>query len=188
MKKALLLVVAMLFVAGVASAHDYTPGPVPLVGLYVDEAHSNHCPTIPAPYTQVDIYVFFLPSVNGANASELKLRLEGTYLALGEVLNSSIVTLNMGQLLVDGESFSYGGVCLNDWHWPTKQPVLVMDTATPGGAFVEPKQQTNFYGTSNCQYVSEAATICAEIYWNQACEEIVATEDATWGSIKSMFK
>jgi len=182
MKKLLLLGIAILLVANVVSAAPY-----PYMALYLDENRSSYCAYGDGPIT---IYVFVLPSDNGAFASELRVELTGNIWPGSWTTNSEVVGLTMGDIS-SGMSFSYNN-CETDWHYVGTQGVFLTDDVTPGGATLLPHSSTGFLGTANCDDEAgrpkEDAIVLTNVYFNtDPCPE-VGTQDASWGAIKSLFE
>jgi len=182
MKKVLLLGIAMLLVATVVNATPY-----PYVGVYFDENRSSYCATGPG---EVTLYVFVLPSDNGATAAELKMEVTGNIFAGSWTTNTSIINLTMGDIAT-GMSFAYIN-CMTDWNYVGTMSVFLLDATTPGGAVLGPHNQTGFMGTANCDDEAgrpkEDAVVLTNAYFNtDPCPE-VGTEDASWGAIKSLFE
>jgi len=156
-------------------------GPYPYIALYLDENRSCYCADGPGQFT---VYVFVLPSDNGASGSAFMVETDINGFR-GSMTKNSIVDFK----LCCEDCYIYIN-CMIDWHWVVSLTVYLNDGSTPGTVYVVESQSMNFLGTSSCVEGSpkENATILTNIYFNtNPCPEI-GNENTSWGAIKSMFE
>ena len=182
MKKAILLSVALLLVAGAANAQ--------YIGLYVDSDRSAWCATGVGFYP-VEMWVWCLPGPQGTICSEFMVGYPMNVIQSVVTWNDPIISVALGDL-PSGLSICYI-VCQYDWHWPAHQALYVTD---PTQTLIEilPHPDAGAYQFANCEpgYPLEPATKLTNLYLNYgpADEECMGTavEETSWGAIKSLYK
>ena len=135
MKKALLIAVAVMFVASSAFALPAKG----LIGLFTDATHNvGTAPgypdagntVCPAAYGSFMCWVWCLPSVNGLQAAEFAVRFPATITTLSSVKNPGI-TVELGTL-PNGISVAFGeGMCQMDWVWLYQLSLMSLAPITP---------------------------------------------------------
>jgi hypothetical protein len=122
MKKSLLIVAAVMFVAG--SAFAVNP-PIGHIGIFRDATHyigdrddflSSANTTCPPVYGQFYAWIWVWPGLNGLHAAEFAAYFPPTISTLASVKNPQI-TVERGALAT-GISIAFGeGSCQRDWVW-----------------------------------------------------------------------
>ncbi len=181
MKKALLIGIALMLLAGVANA-----GPNSYIAVYFDEARTSYCHYPPAPFAGFTAWIWILPSDLGVAAEEFAVEWYGNGYNTGVTMNEAVITVSMGDLF---SGISATGPCQYEWFWLAQLDFLPLDITTPGGVNIIPHPQ---YGTliySSCEQDNPIydLIVLTNGYWNtDPCPEI-AVESTSWGAIKSMY-
>jgi len=179
MKKVLLIAAALLIVASTVNALP----PVGYIGLFADAGHQVCNVMAPAPFYPFTMWIWCLPSVNGMQAAEWMVTYP-TNIIGSTVTQNPDITVALGSLNA-GISVAYAN-CNLDWVWTHNQACYITDLA-PSWIRIVPHPTAGAYQFANCQlgYPIEAILLLNNLAINQGC--IVATQDATWGAIKSLF-
>lgn len=179
MKKVLLIAAALLIVASTVNALP----PVGYIGLFADGGHQVCNAVNPGGFFPFTMWVWCLPSVNGMQAAEWMVAYP-TNIIGSTVTQNPLITVALGSLTA-GISVAYGA-CNLEWTWTHQQACYITDTA-PSFIRIVAHPTAGAYQFANCQlgYPIEAIKLINNLAINQSC--IVATQDATWGSIKSLF-
>lgn len=177
MKKALLIGLAMLFVAGAANAQ------LSYMGLFADAGHSICAVNNPGGFFPFTMYIWILPGVNGMQAAEFMIAYPATVIG-STVTQNPEITVALGSLTA-GISVAYG-TCNTGWTWTHNQACYLTAT-TPGIIEIVAHPTAFAYQVATCElgYPIEPAIKLTHLYLNQEC--VYGVEDATWGSIKSLF-
>jgi hypothetical protein len=186
MKKALLLAVALMLIATVANAQP----PVGYIGLFVDETRSEWCATGVGFYP-VEMWIWCLPSYLGQICAEFMICYPANVITSTVTKNTAIISVDMGDL---GSGWSVCYIeCQWNWHWNAHQTLYVSD---PTLTTVEicPAPGPGAYQFANCEsgFPTEPCIKFTNLYLNrdpvadELCNPPTATEDASWGAIKSM--
>jgi hypothetical protein len=150
----------------------------------------------PALYEEFFImWVWVLPTPKGMQAYEFKLLMPSPSKLVmavddyppGEVWNPDI-TIQTGSWNVEGNKGAFG-ICMYDWTWVYKRWYYSTAT-TPRVIQVAPHTDSSHPGqivVANCDpgYPLNDATALTHLYLYQPC--VYATQESTWGAIKSMF-
>jgi hypothetical protein len=185
MKKALLLAVALMLVATVANAQP----PVGYIGLFTGEDHSAWCATGVGFYP-VTVWIMCLPSYLGQICAEFMLCNPANVVPSTVTFNTPIISVTLGDLDT-GISVCYIS-CQTDWHWLANRLYYVTD---PTVTYIEicPAPGPGAYQFANCEpgFPIEPCIKFTNFYLNAEppMDECMgtATEDASWGAIKSMI-
>ena len=184
MKKALLLTVALLFVAGVVNAQTG------YIGIFTGEDHSTWCAS-GAGFYPVEIWIMCLPGVLGQICAEFMVCYPLNVIQSTTTWNTPLISVSLGDL-ASGLSVCYV-VCQYDWHWICHQLLYVTDpTQTMVYICVHP--DVGVYQFANCEpgYPTEPVCILSHLYLNYAPPDPecmgTATESASWGAIKSIIE
>ena len=183
MKKALLIIAALMMVSTVAIA-----GPTTYMGLYADEGHSECSFYSPAPYTQVTMYIYIFPSDVGMKLAEFAIVYPTNVIALTATPNSDI-TLSNGTL-EGGISVNFGN-CHQEPVWTHTQGLLVMDSNPSVVELVyDPGLPAGkqYLTIASCEegFPTYEAVLLNNLYLNQEC--VIANEETSWGAIKDLYK
>jgi hypothetical protein len=192
MKKALLIAAAIMLLAMPAHAVF-----APYVALFGDTitgpGGANHSVCgidyIPAPYTSIEMWVWFLPDNLGLSAGEFKITYPTTtYVIQGAVTSNPANQVELGSLGA-GMSFSVGGLnCQYDWYWSHWQEIVVKNVVTVRTIMVvgHPGNGGHIY-VSDCSpgFPFKDCTILNHLGLNTGC--LVGTHDASWGAIKNLY-
>ncbi len=186
MKKALLLTVALLLVASVASAQESSP--LGYIGLFTSEEHSEWCYA----GSMVTVWIMCLPGSLGQMAAEFMLSNPTNVFPGGVTLNEDLITVSQGTL-DGGISIAYGTcVPYPNWHWIVSRMYMVMD-GEPSMIEIVPHPDTGEISFANCEedYPMEPCVKLTNLYVNYTIEDdeckAMGTESASWGAIKSMI-
>ena len=178
MKKTLLIAVAMLFVATAVNAGGPPEG---YIGVYGDMLHSvcNYMGT-----GATTVYVWCLPSANGMTAAEFAASFPAWVFAAPS-LNPAVLALGG---LTTGTSVTFPGGCQTDWIW-THSVSCFVTAPTLGSINIIPDPTANppVLGFASCAVGNpiEPIIVHNNFVLNGPC--VIATKDASWGAIKSLF-
>jgi hypothetical protein len=175
MKKALLLVLATLFIANFAYAKDY-------IGLYYDTSHSL-CTRAAAGDVYFYYYVWARPA-QGLQAVEFKIVFPPIVYDSGSMLLNTGINLTLGSIGT-GWSATFAG-CTYDWIQIYRQRVYVDTAIEPTGVIqiVQTDDSQNL-GLATCEMMDARFTVLNHAFINLPC--VIGTKDASWGAIKSLF-
>ena len=181
MKKILLTAAALLILAGSLNAAP----PRGYIGLYADGNHSICNVMNPGGFLPFTMYIWCLPSEHGMTAAEFAVSYPASVIPSTITLNPAI-TVSLGTL-TGGTSVAFGS-CNNDWVWTHTQSCYLTAT-TPGYIVIipDPTAQPPAYQYASCELGNplEQIMIINNLALNQQC--LIATKDASWGAIKSLF-
>ena len=186
MKKALLLMFAILLISGAVNAQLPPEG---YIGLYADAGHTTQCVSGAGMY-QVEMWIWCWPSVRGQICAEFRVLYPANLIQSTVTSNTDIISVTLGDLPA-GMSVCYLA-CQTDWHWPFHQALWVTD-ATQTMIEIGSHPDAGVYQFANCNdgYPVEPCIAYPAMLINVAaldCPEILGTEDTSWGAIKSLFK
>ena len=187
MKKVLLLAVALLLVASVASAQESSP--LGYIGLFTDDAHSYWCVS-GAGFYPVNVWIMCLPGSYGQICAEFMLCNPTNVITSTVTWNTPLISVSLGDLDI-GLSVCYTA-CQTDWHWIAHRLYYVTD-ASQTMIEICPHPDTGVYSFANCEpgYPMEPCTKLTNMYLNYTTEDpecqAMGTKDASWGAIKSMI-
>jgi hypothetical protein len=178
--KVVLPIVAILVVSLVSGGSDALPLK-PYVGLFTDANHSMFC------YFGVgsfDLYVWWLPSVNGSMGTVYDLVFPPN------VVVSSVTTSPAVAPLIGCDCGNLGGYCAmftncqSDWVWSQRIGCIVLDE-TSSVIEIKPCEVESVLSVANCSYLAEDVTtlnlLCINWCWD-------AIDEYTWGAIKSLYR
>lgn len=182
MKKGLLLGVALLLIASVASAQLPPQG---FIGLFADDLHTEWCVTGTG---SMVLYCFVLPPENGLDCVELRTVLSSaTALAVfSPVYNADVMQPVMGG--VPGDLAACFGSCWGEWVRVFSATLFVM-APTPEMITLEPFTGSPYLKILDCTGIEGEALKYVDLYVNQGenCPE-TGTRESTWGAIKNMYE
>ena len=179
MKKGLLLGVALLLIANVASAQLPPTG---YLGLFADAERTVWC-VGPGSYT---IYCYALPTPDGLDSVEFASSLTANVIVYMPELNDDII-LSMGGF--PGELVATFGTCWMEWTIVATATMMVTDGEL-GGVTLGAYTGSDFMKMVGCDGMEEEMLEYTHIYANDVdCPpEIVASRESTWGAIKNMYE
>jgi hypothetical protein len=186
MKKALLLAVALMLIATVANAQP----PVGYIGLFTSEDHDTWCITGTGFYP-VEMWIMCLPSYLGQICAEFRICYPGNTIQSTVTNNDAIISVTLGDL-PNGMSVCYSE-CQVAWHWNFHQTVYVTD-ATQTYIEICDHPDIATFQFANCEdgFPTEPCIKFTNLYLNYDGSEdecgVTATQDASWGAIKSLVE
>ena len=200
MRSPLLLALAMLFIGVAANAAGY-----PLCGLYagIYDANGNEGPGgsdhtrcdvfVSAPYTDIEMWIWWLPDpVKGLAAVEFKIVYPtSTYVIQGAVTSNPLNQVELGSLPT-GISATVGSQCQTSWYYSHHQTLTLKKISGSGVVAIvaDPGLSTPPYAilVASCEpgFPAYETTMTHGLYINGIC--IDATQDKTWGAIKSLYQ
>ncbi len=189
MKKALLLAVALLLVASVASAQQSEP--LGYIGLFTGEDHSYWCASGTGMYP-VEVWILCLPGSLGQMCAEFMLCNPANVITSTVTWNTALISVSLGDLDI-GLSVCYVG-CQTTWHWIAHRLYYVTDDAAQTKIEICPHPDTGVYSFANCEdgYPMEPCVKLTHMYLNYTIEDeecqTMGTQSASWGAIKSMVE
>jgi len=186
--KKVLLIVAALFVVTAMSGTANALYPLGYIGAYVDTVatHTYWCwygPSYPDPAPKV--WIWIKPGANGCHGAEFALSYS-TNLIQGMVTkNDDIGVLTIGDL-VNGISITCS--CQNDWAWLVNQ-VIQPKNGSAARIYIVAHPTVGKYRFINCLdgYPKEDCVLLNHAWFNKTPCPAWATQESTWGAIKSMF-
>ena len=182
MKKALLIVAALMMISAVAYA-----GPNGYMGLYADEGHSQCSFISPGGFAQVEMYIYALGNDAGLQAAEFQIIYPSNVIS-STLTGNPDISVAMGSL-EEGISVAFLS-CHYDWTWTHHQTLYVKDTnpsivelhydpGLPAG------QQYLTLADCTDDHIGYEATLLNNLYLNQEC--VIANEETSWGAIKDLY-
>ena len=155
------------------------------VGLYADGARSVMSVYYGGPFTQFEIWVWWLPSERGLHSTMF-------YLAYPSNVTAQTITLNPSAQFLFGCNDGYEPMCATfidcqlDWVWTHQQTCFLTD-AQPSVIEIGPPV-VNGLEARNCElgYPEEPVTILNKLAMNQGA--VIAVEPETWSAIKRLFR
>ena len=186
MKKALLLAVALMMFAGTAHAG--------WLDLFTATTHDAWCAyPPPAQYVPVYIYMFARPPADGFRATECKITIPDPCAAVVNETYHPNMNLAFGDWAT-GMSLSFDA-CMMD-PWVQVVSIQLLSLSCPWGTDCQiielsERNDSGFLGFATCGpgFPPEDAGHQFDVYLNcDPCPDIVATEDASWGAIKNLYK
>ena len=186
MKKAMLLAVAILLMAGALSAQ--TLPPIGYIGVYADAGRASNT-VCPAQYGQFQAWIWCLPNVMGLQAAEFAVSFPATTVTLATVQNPAI-TVALGTL-AGGISVAFGeGSCQMNWAWTHNLTMMSLALpSVPGKIDIikHPGTQPPAYQFATCEpgYPIVPCIYLTPLYICQSGP--VGVEETNWGAIKSLF-
>jgi hypothetical protein len=180
MKKALLLGVALLLIASVASAQLPPQG---FMGLYADANHTEWCIYGTGSFT---MYLFVLPPEAGMKCVELSTVLSSTNIAVfSPMYNADVQQPVMGG--VPGDLAACFGNCWLEWVDVFSATLFIM-APTPESVIMEPFTGSPTLKILDCGGLETEALPMTYLYTNTDPCPGIATKESTWGAIKNMYE
>lgn len=182
MKKVVFLAIALLLVSGAANAQ--------YMGLFTDDTHSYWCATGVGFYP-VEMWIMALPGPLGVMCNEFAICYPVNTIQSVVTSNDAIISVMLGSLPA-GMSVCYQ-LCQYDWFWCFHQQIYVTD-ATQTMVYICAHPDAGLYQIADCTpgYPTQPCDLLTNLYLNYGPEEQVcqgtATEEASWGAIKSMME
>jgi hypothetical protein len=185
MKKGVLLVVALLLLAAPLNAQMSK-----YIGLYIDELHDMWCATGVGFYP-VEMWIWCLPNDLGQICAEFAVAYPPNVIQSTVTQNTAIISVTLGDL-PSGMSVCYIA-CQWDWHWNFHQTCYVTDP-TPTHIEIIPHPDAGVYQFATCEagYPTRPCVKLTNLYVNYPLDSPeclgTATEEKSWGAIKSLYR
>ncbi len=182
MKKVVFLAIALLLVSGAANAQ--------YMGLYTDADHSVWCATGVGFYP-VNMWIWCLPGPLGVMCNEFAVCYPINVIQSTVTNNDPIISVTLGSLPA-GMSVCYVA-CQYSWFWMFQQQLWVTDPSKTM-VYICVHPDVGVYQIADCTpgYPTQPCDLLTNLYINYAPPEQecmgTATEDASWGAIKSMME
>jgi hypothetical protein len=186
MKKVALIAIALLFISGAAMAN----GPLGYIGLFADGAHTYWCAT-GAGFYPVEMWIWCLPGMNGMICAEFAVGYPVNVIQSTVTWNVPLISVSLGDI-PSGLSVCFVA-CQYNWLWIAHQTCWVTSPEMTN-MYIKAHPEAGVYQFANCLpgYPVEPCIIYTNMYINRAAPdplcEGTATEDASWGAIKSMME
>jgi hypothetical protein len=183
MKKALLLLFLSLLCSGSAAASTGA-----YMGLYTDSEHMYWCVSGVGFYP-VEMWIWCLPGDQGVFCNEFMISYPPNAIQ-STVTRNPIISVDLGDLGW-GMSVCYTA-CQTDWFWNYHQLLWVTDPSQTQCTIVA-HPDVGAVQIANCEpgYPIEPATVLTNLYINRPYDDPlcqgVATDEASWGAIKSLI-
>ena len=170
---------------------DCCPWPHGWIGLYTDPDHTYWCAE-GAGFYLVEMWVWCMPNPElGTICSEFRVCYPPNVIQSTVTWNDPIISVSLGDL-ASGLSVCFI-MCQWDWYWICHQALWVTD---PTMTIIEicPHPDIGVYQFANCEpgYPVECCVALTKLYINYGPTEPecmgMATQDASWGAIKSMIE
>jgi hypothetical protein len=177
--KKVLIASALLLISSAAFAQ-----PMGFMGLYADDGHSI-CEVInPGGFLPFTLWIWCSPGLEGQICAEFKIGYPANVIQSTMTTNPEI-SVTLGDLAT-GMSACYVS-CQWGWNWPFQQTCYLTDT-TPAFITIEAHPEVGVYQFANCLpgYPTEDIFVMNHLALNQPCE--IATEETSWGAIKSLYR
>lgn len=175
MKKVLLAVAMLMLATPVFAADGY-------VALYADANHSNCSVMNPGGFFPAEVWIWFFTPSLGVQAAEYKLTAPASVI-VSTVTTNADITASLGDV-VGGISVAFGA-CQNGWVW-TQHVTCYLTMTAPDFIRIEPRPAVGLqFASCELGFPIYPATVLNHLALNQGC--VVATENASWGAIKSLF-
>jgi hypothetical protein len=177
--KAMVPIIALVIVSSVIGGANAQP-PKPYVGLFADANHSEFC------YFGVgefDLYVWWLPSVNGLMGNVYDLVLPANVVVSSVTTNPAVANLIGCDCGIHGGYCAMFSNCQLDWVWSQRIRCNVLDQTQ--GTIRIVSCEGGALSVANCSYAIEDVTILVlfDINW---CWDGV--DRSTWGAVKNLFR
>ena len=181
MKKVLLLGVALLLIANVASAQ--LP-PQPYYGLFYDVDRTDWCFEGAGTVT---FYFFVLPTEAGVKCVELMVPPPDGFFIFGETYNADVLTPVMGSL-PNGLAACFGN-CYYEWV-QVLSATLMIGNMDPQEIAIQAFPGSDWPKTLDCNDpANELETLAYNnLYTNTVPCPGIANTESTWGAIKNMYE
>ncbi len=183
-KKILFLAITLLLVSGAVNAQGH------FMGLYTDDTHSYWCATGVGFYP-VEVWILCLPGPLGVICNEFMICYPVNVIQSTVTDNTAIISVTLGSLPA-GMSVCYLA-CQYGWFWMFHQQLWVTN-ADQTMVYICAHPDVGLYQVADCTpgYPTQPCDLLTNFYINYGPEEQVcqgtATEDASWGAIKSMME
>lgn len=174
--KKVLLAVMMLALATPAFAADA------YVGLFADANHSSCSVNIVGGFYPFEVWIW-MTSHLGVQAAEYKMTAPAGAVIVSTVTTNPDITASLGDV-AGGISVAFGA-CQNGWVWTQHVSCYLLSPA-PMFVLIEARPGVGLQ-IASCElgFPIYPATVLNHLALNQPC--VVATENASWGAIKSLF-
>ena len=181
-KRFLIICVALSVVCLVAF-----PVHAQVFSLWGDEAMTTIDVFVTGPFQQFSVYVFLHPDEDGAFAAEYKLSIPAGHFAIVETPNQVVSQATLG-VWYGAPGISAPFIrCQTELFWIVNLTMMSPDTV-PGFYILELNDDSQFLGVAICPYprLLRDGYIYNYFCFNTSCWP--ATEESSWGAVKSMYR
>jgi len=154
------------------------------------DAEMGQCSFFPeAPYTGFDIYVFIEPSAEGVLAVEYKLQGPAGHFMFADepasIVSGAVLGTPYGPPGISADLLT----CQTEMVWVWRVTCMAHNLE-PGSYLLYPHDDTGFRGVSICSdgHPMVEAPFLGEYGYNTIGFCFIATEESSWGTIKSLYK
>lgn len=175
MKKVLLALAILALATPAFSAPAY-------VGLFADANHMDCDVMLVGGFMPFDVWVWFFTPELGVQAAEYMATAPAGVIP-SVVTTNPLITASLGDMW-SGISVSFGA-CQNGWVW-TQHAACYLTSASMMFLTIGPRPGVGLQ-IASCElgFPIYPAVVLNNLALNQDC--VVATENASWGAIKSLF-
>jgi hypothetical protein len=156
------------------------------IGLYADDAHAE-CSWYAVPYQLETFYVWVQPGADGMTCVDYEITTPSNVIQAATVVNPA-AGYHIGDAIVPPGATVCFAACHTDWVWTHQLMCLVTDV-NPSIITLDPHDDYGILRSTNCiDYGDpyETMTKINDLFLNQGC--CLATEESSWGAIKSLLK
>ncbi len=187
MKKAILLVAAIIFVASSVSAQ--LP-PVGYIGIFKDATHNTDPGAnviCPAPYSQFQAWIWILPPATGMQAAEWAVLFPATTVTLLTTQHPNI-SVALGTMAT-GISVAFAeGACNMEWVWTHQLQMMSLGAAPCKIEIIKhPTTQPPAHQAATCELGYPIVPLINLTPLYLCMDGSVGVQETNWGAIKSLF-
>ena len=175
MKKLLLALAILALAAPVFAQNGY-------VGLFADANHSDCDIYLAGGFMPFDTWIWFIHPL-GVQAAEYRI-VAPSYVILSTVTTNPEISVTLGDP-VSGISVAFYG-CNIGWVW-TQRIACYLTGPGPGYVMIDKRPEVPAIQLCSCElgFPIYPATVLNHLAIGQGCQ--IATEESSWGAIKSLF-
>ena len=153
------------------------------VGLFADNMHSDCDVYLAGSFMPFELWIWFVAPVVGVQAAEYRV-VAPAYVILSTVTTNPDISVTLGDP-VAGISVAFYG-CNPSWVW-TQHIACFLTAPGPGYIQIDRRLDVPAIQIASCElgYPIYTATVLNHLAIGQGC--VVATEESSWGAIKSLF-
>jgi hypothetical protein len=176
MKKLVLALVILAFAAPVFAADAY-------IGLFADNMHSDCDVYLAGGFMPFNVWVWFIAPSVGVQAAEYRV-VPPAYVIVSTPTINPDISVSLGDALA-GISVAFYN-CQPGWVW-TQNIACYLTAAGPGYVMADRRPDVSAIQIASCELGNPIypAVVLNHLAIGQEC--VVATEESSWGAIKSLF-
>jgi hypothetical protein len=176
MKKLLLALAILVFATPLFAADAY-------VGLYTDANHGVCDLYLVGGFMPFDLWIWWIAPTVGVQAAEYRI-VAPSYVILSTVTTNPDISVTLGDI-VNGISVAFYG-CNPSWVW-TQKVLCYLTGPGPGFIQIDKRPDVDHIQIASCElgYPIYTAAVLNHLAIGQSCQ--IATEESSWGAIKSLF-